>query len=239
MDERKWIHAIQRGNKKYLQDIAEKYYDDVYCFCAYQTGSREAAYDLAQETFLRFIRYVEGYRYKNLKGYLLTIARNLCKNWYREQSREMALVSRGFRGAIRLPGKADGTEEGEDSCGKESNCGGESNCEGESNCGRMSSSGSWEGGWTKGLENLVDAGQDGNSPEEQLWRKEASALLTEALEALPTQQKEAILLHYFYDLKYREIARITGTNTATVKSRVKQGTDKLRKRLRREDFFDA
>ena len=62
----------------------------------------------------------------------------------------------------------------------------------------MSSSGSWEGGWTKGLENLVDAGQDGNSPEEQLWRKEASALLTEALEALPTQQKEAILLHYFY-----------------------------------------
>ena len=103
----------------------------------------------------------------------------------------------------------------------------------------MSSSGSWEGGWTKGLENLVDAGQDGNSPEEQLWRKEASALLTEALEALPTQQKEAILLHYFYDLKYRGIARITGTNTATVKSRVKQGTDKLRKRLRREDFFDA
>lgn len=227
MDERKWIHAIQRGNKKYLQDIAEKYYDDVYCFCAYHTGSREAAYDLAQETFLRFIRYVESYRYKNLKGYLLTIARNLCKNWYRDQSREASLASRGFRGAVRLPGKTGGVEEEDGGWGKESDCEGETG------------SGSWDAGGRKGLGIPVDALQDGNLPENQLWSKEVSRILTEALEALPIQQKEAILLHYFYDLKYREIACITETNTATVKSRVKQGTDKLRKQLRREDFFDA
>ena len=29
MDERQWIHAIQKGDKKYLEDIAEKYYDDI------------------------------------------------------------------------------------------------------------------------------------------------------------------------------------------------------------------
>ena len=78
MDERQWIHAIQKGDKQYLKDIVEKYYDDIFRFCAFQSGSGEDAYDLAQETFLKFIRYVEGYRYRNLKGYLLTVAMNLC-----------------------------------------------------------------------------------------------------------------------------------------------------------------
>ena len=62
MDQHKWLHAIKKGNKKYIYDIAETYYTDVYRFCAFQTGSREDAYDLTQETFLRFIRYVENYR---------------------------------------------------------------------------------------------------------------------------------------------------------------------------------
>ena len=79
MDERQWIHAIQKGDKRYLEDIAEKYYDDIFRFCAFQTGSREEAYDLAQETFLRFIRYVESYRDRNLNGYLLTSAMNGCR----------------------------------------------------------------------------------------------------------------------------------------------------------------
>ena len=94
MDERQWIHAIQKGNKKYLKDIAEKYYDDIFRFCAFQTGSREDAYDLAQETFLRFIRYVEGYHDRNLKGYLLTIAMNVCRNWLRQKGKEAAVTVR-------------------------------------------------------------------------------------------------------------------------------------------------
>ena len=88
MDERQWIHAIQKGDKKYLEDIAEKYYDDIFRFCAFQTGSREEAYDLAQETFLRFIRYVESYRDRNLKGYLLTIAMNVCRDYLRKRGVE-------------------------------------------------------------------------------------------------------------------------------------------------------
>lgn len=87
MDERQWVQAIQKGDKRYLQDIAEKYYDDIFRFCAFQTGSREDAYDMAQETFLRFIRYVEGYHDRNLKGYLLTIAMNVCRDYLRRKSR--------------------------------------------------------------------------------------------------------------------------------------------------------
>ena len=81
LEDRELIRRIQNGQKEYLNEIAGKYYDDIYYFCAYQTGNREDAYDLAQETFFKFIRYVESYRYRNLKGYLLTIAMNLCRNY--------------------------------------------------------------------------------------------------------------------------------------------------------------
>lgn len=77
MNDREMIREIQRGKKEYLNTIAEKYYDDIYRFCCYQTGSIQDADDLAQKTFLHFIRCVENYHYRNLKGYLLTIARNV------------------------------------------------------------------------------------------------------------------------------------------------------------------
>lgn len=83
MKDRELVLRVQQGQKEYLNQIAEKYYDDIYYFCCYQTGSRDDAYDLAQDTFLRFIRYVENYKYQNLKGYLLTIAMNLCRNYMR------------------------------------------------------------------------------------------------------------------------------------------------------------
>lgn len=34
---------------------------------------------------MKFIRYVDSYQYKNLKGYLLIIARNLCFDFFRHK----------------------------------------------------------------------------------------------------------------------------------------------------------
>lgn len=87
MEDKELVRLVQNGQKEYLNEIAGKYYDDIYYFCTYQTGSREDAYDLAQETFLRFIRYVDSYRYRNLPGYLLTIAMNLCRAYFHEARR--------------------------------------------------------------------------------------------------------------------------------------------------------
>ena len=56
MDDRKAIKEIKKGNKEYLNLLAEKYYDDIYRPCCYQTAAPDSSYDLAQETFLRFIR---------------------------------------------------------------------------------------------------------------------------------------------------------------------------------------
>ena len=48
VNDREMIREIQKGKKEYLNDIAEKYYDDIYRFCCYQTGSCQDAGDLTQ-----------------------------------------------------------------------------------------------------------------------------------------------------------------------------------------------
>ncbi|MBS4175222.1 RNA polymerase sigma factor [Bacillus sp. FJAT-49736] len=58
--------------------------------------------------------------------------------------------------------------------------------------------------------------------------------ISQALNQLSVVQKEAILLKYFHDLKIKEIAEITSANESTVKSRLKQGLQKLSILLRRE-----
>ena len=217
MDERQWIYAIQRGEKQYLQDIVEKYYDDIFRFCAFQTGSREDAYDLTQETFLKFIRYVEGYHYRNLKGYLLTIAMNLCRDYIAERGRRKKRESSFEQSGS---GGEDFSYEGSGSFNRYRTFE-------ESAAGREI---------TAGMETVAGVGA---SPEARLMENDIHDRLMEALSVLAPVQREALLLHYIQDLKYREIAKLTGVTVSTVKSRVKQGTDKLRGLLRREDFLDA
>lgn len=202
MDERQWIHAIQKGDKQYLQDIVEKYYDDIFRFCTFQSGSREDAYDLTQETFLKFIRYVEGYRYHNLKGYLLTIAMNLCRDYLAEKNRK---------------------KEKEVSFDQKINC--DDSSEGDS---------LWE--IYPPPETLSDSAEE--FPEARLIEMDVHDRLMEMLFCLPAMQRESLLFHYLYDMKYREIAKIAGVSVSTVKSRVKQGTEKLRGIMKKEDFLD-
>lgn len=200
MDERQWIYAIQKGDKRYLWDIVEKYYDDIFRFCTFQTGSREDAYDLAQETFLRFIKYVEGYHCRNLKGYLLTIAMNLCRDYLTEKSRrEEREIS------------FDRTIVGENV---------------------LESDSLWE------IYQPPDPDSTQESPESRMMQRDVHDRLMEMLSCLPQMQRETLLLHYLYDMKYREIAKLTGVSVSTVKSRVKQGTEKLRGVIKREDFRD-
>lgn len=85
MTDRELIRKVHNGNKDALTMIIDKYYDDIYRFCVYLTGRETDSYDIVQEVFLKFIRYVDSYQYKNLKGYLLIIARNLCCDFFRRQ----------------------------------------------------------------------------------------------------------------------------------------------------------
>ncbi len=85
MTDKELIRKVHSGNKDALTFIIDKYYDEIYRFCVYLTGKETDSYDIVQEVFLKFIRYVDSYQYKNLKGYLLIIARNLCYDFFRRQ----------------------------------------------------------------------------------------------------------------------------------------------------------
>lgn len=66
-------------------------------------------------------------------------------------------------------------------------------------------------------------------------KKERRKEIKRALEELPSFQREAILLKFYNELKIAEIAEVTHVSVPTVKSRLKQGLEKLRIYLNRGD----
>lgn len=82
MTDKELIRKVQKGNKDVLNLVVEKYYNDIYRFCLYLTGDELESYDITQTVFMRFIQYVHSYKCMNLKGYLMIIARNLCRDFW-------------------------------------------------------------------------------------------------------------------------------------------------------------
>lgn len=73
---------------------------------------------------------------------------------------------------------------------------------------------------------------DPETPERQLSAFEERRRLQLALEELPDDQREVVLLRLEQELSLEEIGEITGVGRETVKSRLRYAMDKLRARLR-------
>jgi len=94
------------------------------------------------------------------------------------------------------------------------------------------------------LASELQAGTDGADPFDQvedvssvtpmaaLDRADQAAAIARALSALPAVQREAFLLREHAELPLEEIARITGVNVETAKSRLRYAIAKLRAALR-------
>lgn len=63
--------------------------------------------------------------------------------------------------------------------------------------------------------------------------------LTQAILHLPTKHKEVILLYYYQDMTFREIAGVLDISVAAVGKRVKAACSKLKKMLGKEDFYES
>ncbi|WP_181952538.1 RNA polymerase sigma factor [Vulcaniibacterium gelatinicum] len=72
---------------------------------------------------------------------------------------------------------------------------------------------------------------DPDTPEHALSEFEQRRRLQLALDALPPEQREVLLLRLEQDLSLEEIGAITGVGRETVKSRLRYAMDKLRARL--------
>ena len=71
---------------------------------------------------------------------------------------------------------------------------------------------------------------------EEVLRQENTKIIQQAIDRLPDMQKEVVILRFYHDRKLKEIAAITGVSLPTAKSRLKQGLDKLKRYLDKEDF---
>ena len=171
LTDKELIRKVHNGNKEALNTLISSYYDDIYRFCLYLTGQEADSYDITQEVFLRFIKYMDSYQHRNLKGYLLIIARNLCRDHFHRRKEPVSIEE-----AV------------------------------------------WLGREDKRLSNLED-----------------SLLLHKALQQLPMKQREIIVMRIYEELPFHEIARITGCNLSTAKSRFRLGIKNLRNQLEDAD----
>jgi RNA polymerase sigma-70 factor (ECF subfamily) len=68
---------------------------------------------------------------------------------------------------------------------------------------------------------------------QQLLDDEQVAALLEAIGQLPSEQREAFVLHAQAGLAFRKIAAMQAVSVRTVHSRYRYAVEKLRKRLRK------
>ena len=76
------------------------------------------------------------------------------------------------------------------------------------------------------LEPEVD--RDDQSPEAYAMRRELGSEIANALAALPTDQRLAVILYDIEGLSYEEIARVMNSSLGTVRSRLSRGRARLR-----------
>ena len=73
-------------------------------------------------------------------------------------------------------------------------------------------------------------------PEEAAERRETIEAVRRAVESLPEDQRQVIVLRDIHDLPYSEIAKILDTEIGTIKSRISRGRSNLKKILKKGNF---
>ncbi len=79
----------------------------------------------------------------------------------------------------------------------------------------------------------IDPPDKSEGPETAIEWAELGERLHEAMETLPFDQRQAILLVDHFDMRYEEAAEAIGASVGTVKSRIHRGREKLREYIRR------
>lgn len=74
---------------------------------------------------------------------------------------------------------------------------------------------------------------------QQVSRNLGKERVLEAVEALPAEQREAILLAYFDGYTYKEVSERTGVALGTIKGRMRLGMQKLRSMLTESDTGES
>lgn len=71
----------------------------------------------------------------------------------------------------------------------------------------------------------------GDGPDEAAARADDHQRLLAEVDTLPESYREVILMYYYYDVTYQDVAEVLGVSTATVNARLTKARAMLRERL--------
>jgi RNA polymerase sigma-70 factor (ECF subfamily) len=87
-------------------------------------------------------------------------------------------------------------------------------------------------GTSEGSSPFVEVRDESQSPMVEFERKEKRMLIKRAIDSLPEDQRTVVALRDIEGISYEEIAKITGLNLGTVKSKLARARLALREKLR-------
>jgi RNA polymerase sigma factor (sigma-70 family) len=157
--------------------------DAAYNIARWIMGNEQDAEDMVQEATLRAYQYFDRYQGGNSRAWLLTIVRNTCYTWLREN-----------RGQIQAVEFDDETPDSDP--------------------------------------NTAD-------PERVSLAHISSQLIQAALDKLPVEYRELIVLRELEELSYKEIAGIAGIPMGTVMSRLARARQQFKNCLARIDHEEG
>lgn len=85
-------------------------------------------------------------------------------------------------------------------------------------------------------EGPADLPAEGDAPDSRLLDRERSRLLRAAVQTLPDQMRNCLILRVYYDLKYREIAATLRISIETVKAHLFRARERIKESL--GDYFE-
>lgn len=78
------------------------------------------------------------------------------------------------------------------------------------------------------LANIQPPAPDNKTPDRWLINSEEFEIISNAIAAVPAEQREVITLRLYGEMKFREIAQLQQVSIKTIQSRYRSGLDKLR-----------
>ena len=158
-----------------FEEVILPHMDAAYNLARWLARNDHDAEDLVQESYLRAFKFFGSFHGANARGWLLTIVRNTCYTWFRENRAEELTTS--FN------------------------------------------------------EEIHSTEADPFDPQKLLLQRESSHLLKQALEELPLEFREVLVLRELEGLSYKEIAVIADIPPGTVMSRLARARTRLKQCL--------
>lgn len=89
------IKEILKGNEAAMELLVKQNYDMVQSFIYRYIGDYNTSYDMTQEVFIKMMKSLSRFKYEkcNFKSYILKIAANHCKDYFRSSSYKMRCES--------------------------------------------------------------------------------------------------------------------------------------------------